>query len=155
MTGDRAPDLLVVGAGLAGLASGVRAGELGLKATVLEASSEALHLFNSRFTGGLFHIAMDDMAAEPAKVAENLRRATGGAMDVRLARTLATNARRTLGWLERQGVRLIKAGPDGLRRHALAPPGVRQTGLNWRGRSGDVMLRTLERRLTALATGAR
>src|SRR3546814_1878836 len=38
---------------------------------------------------------------------------------------------------------MIRVGPYGLRQHSLAPPGVRRTGLNWRWRSGDVMLRTL------------
>ena len=64
-------------------------------------------------------------------------------------RTLTQNARRTLRWLSSLGVRFIQAGPDGLRRNALAPPGVRQTGLNWKGRAGDVMLRTLGERLHA------
>lgn len=143
-------DLVVVGAGLAGLSAAVRAAESGLAVTVLEASGEEAYLCNSRYTGGLFHIAMDDMAGDPPWVLDNLLRATGGETDPALAGALTANARRTLDWLRRQGIRFIKAGPDGLRRNSLAPPGVRQTGLHWRGRAGDVMLRTLGERLARL-----
>ncbi|MCW5656012.1 FAD-dependent oxidoreductase [Hydrogenophaga sp.] len=140
-------DVIVIGAGLAGLACANKVAEAGLRVTVLEQSSDEAYLCNSRYTGGLFHIAMDDMAGEPDWVRANLERTTRGTTDPALAEALTQNARRTLRWLSSLGVRFIKAGPDGLRRNALSPPGVRQTGLNWRGRSGDVMLRTLGDRL--------
>ena len=140
-------DVVVVGAGLAGLVVANRVAEAGLTVRVLEKSIDDAYLCNSRYTGGLFHVAMDDMTAEPHQVRANLERATRGTTKPELADALALNARRTLRWLSAQGVRLMKAGPDGLRRNALAPPGMRKTGLNWRGRSGDVMLRTLGDRL--------
>jgi fumarate reductase flavoprotein subunit len=140
-------DVIVVGAGLAGLAAANRAAQDGLAVTVLEKSTDEAYLCNSRYTGGLFHIAMDDMAGEPAWVKSNLERTTRGTTDPALAEVLTQNALRTLRWLSSLGVRFIQAGPDGLRRNSLAPPGVRQTGLNWRGRAGDVMLRTLGDRL--------
>lgn len=140
-------DVLVIGAGLAGLAAANKAAEADLRVTVLEQSAADPYLCNSRYTGGLFHIAMEDMTGEPAWMRANLVRTTRGTTDPALADALTENARRTLRWLSSLGVRFIKAGPDGLRRNALAPPGVRQTGLNWRGRAGDVMLRTLGDRL--------
>lgn len=140
-------DVAVIGAGLAGLAAANRAAQDGLSVTVFEKSADEAYLCNSRYTGGLFHIAMDDMAGDPAWVKANLERTTRGTTDAALAEALTQNARRTLRWLSSLGVRFIQAGPDGLRRNALAPPGVRQTGLNWKGRAGDVMLRTLGERL--------
>ena len=140
-------DVIVIGAGLAGLSAANRAAQDGLHVRVLEQSVEEAYLCNSRYTGGLFHIAMDDMAGEPGWVKANLERTTRGTADIALADALTQNARRTLRWLSSLGVRFIQAGPDGLRRNALAPPGVRQTGLNWRGRAGDVMLRTLGQQL--------
>lgn len=140
-------DVIVIGAGLAGLSAANRAAQDGLKVAVLEQSSDEAYLCNSRYTGGLFHVAMDDMAGDPDWVKANLERTTRGTTDPRLAEALARNARRTLRWLSSLGVRFIQAGPDGLRRNSLAPPGVRQTGLNWRGRAGDVMLRTLGEKL--------
>jgi fumarate reductase flavoprotein subunit len=142
-------DVVVIGAGLAGLATANRAAESGLSVTVLEKGSDETYLCNSRYTGGLFHIAMDDMAGEPDWVRANLVHTTRGTTDPALADALTRNARRTLRWLSSLGVRFIQAGPDGLRRNSLSPPGVRQTGLHWRGRAGDVMLRTLAERLQA------
>jgi fumarate reductase flavoprotein subunit len=144
---DNDTDVIVIGAGLAGLSAANRAAQDGLRVTVLEQSADEAYLCNSRYTGGLFHIAMDDMAGEPEWARANLEHTTRGTTTPALADALTQNARRTLRWLSALGVRFIPAGPDGLRRNALAPPGVRQTGLNWRGRAGDVMLRTLGERL--------
>ena len=144
-------DVAVIGAGLAGLAAANRAAQEGLSVTVFEKSADEAYLCNSRYTGGLFHIAMDDMAADPAWMKANLERTTRGSTDTALAEALTQNARRTLRWLSSLGVRFIQAGPDGLRRNALAPPGVRQTGLNWKGRAGDVMVRTLGARVQSRA----
>jgi len=143
-------DVLVVGGGLAGLSAGIRAAELGLTVRVFEQGSGRHYLCNSRYTGGLFHIGMEDMGDEPDEIVERLERITGGETRMPLAWTLAHNAKRTRSWLSTQGVQLIRVGPDGLRRNSLAPPGVRNTGLNWRWRAGDVMLRTLGTRLTEL-----
>lgn len=142
-------DVIVIGAGLAGLAAANKIAEQGWRVQVLEQGTDEAYLCNSRYTGGLFHIAMDDMAGDPTWVRDNLVRTTRNTTDPALADALTQNARRTLRWLSTLGVRFIQAGPDGLRRNSLAPPGVRQTGLNWRGRAGDVMLRTLAERLQA------
>ncbi|MGA0542438.1 FAD-dependent oxidoreductase [Neotabrizicola sp. VNH66] len=143
-------DVLVVGGGLAGMSAGLRAAELGLRICVIERGAGEHYLCNSRYTGGLFHIGMDDMGSEPEEIVARLTRITGGETRLPLARTLARNARRTREWLGQQGVGLIRVGPDGLRQNSLAPPGVRSTGLNWRWRAGDVMLRRLNTRLRSL-----
>ncbi len=147
---DMEADVLVVGAGLAGLCTGIRAAELGMRVRVLERGTGTHYLCNSRYTGGLFHIGMDDLGSEPDEIVSRLTRITGGEGRPELARTLARNARRMRTWLNAQGVRMIKVGHDGLRLNSLAPPGVRNTGLNWRWRAGDVMLRTLVDRLRKL-----
>jgi len=146
-------DAVVVGAGLAGLSAAVRVASSGASVVVLERDSAESYLCNSRYTGGLFHIAMDDMAGEPGWVLENVVKATYGRTQIELAKALVETAPRALRWIRNQGVQIIKGGPDGLRKHALAPPGIRQTGLNpngrpyWTGRAGDVMLRVLGERL--------
>lgn len=143
-------DILIVGGGLAGMSAGIRAAELGLSVRVFEQGTGEHYLCNSRYTGGLFHIGMEDMRSEPAEIVARLARVTGGETRMPLASTLARNAGRAIGWLRGQGVGLIRVGPDGLRQNSLAPPGVRNTGLNWRWRAGDVMLRTLNKRLKDL-----
>ncbi|MBS4049324.1 MAG: FAD-binding protein [Alphaproteobacteria bacterium] len=136
-------DVLVVGAGLAGLTAGIRAAELGLRVRIIERGEGDHYLCNSRYTGGLFHIGMDNLASPPDEIRSRLQRVTNGEGRPELADALAENAIRAVTWLKAHGVSMIRVGPDGLRQHSLAPPGVRRTGLNWRWRSGDVMLRTL------------
>lgn len=140
MTGE---PILIIGAGLAGLACATRAAALGLDVTVLETGSDALYPCNTRISGGLFHIAMDDLTALPEVAVGRIRQATRGACDETLAEALARHARPALEWLRGEGVSFMKAGPDGLRKFSLAPPRVRRTGLHWRGRGGDTMLRVL------------
>lgn len=141
------PDVIVVGGGLAGLSAALRAAEHGLRVVVFEAGTDEAYLCNSRIAGGLFHIALDDMAAPPADVLARIEKTTSGCADPRQAQVMARRAATTIRWLRSHGVKLIKGGSDGLRRHALAPPGIRRSGFSnqmWRGRSGDVMLRALE-----------
>ena len=154
MSETRTVDVVVIGAGLAGMSAAVRLTQLGVKPVVLEAGAAQSYLCASRYTGGLFHIAMDDALA-PAEVARaNLDKATSGTTAPELADALVANTRRGMDWLKALGVRFISAGPEGFRRNALSPPGMRQTGTTgtngqpyWVGRSGDSLLRTLEAKL--------
>lgn len=136
-------DALIVGAGLAGLSAANRAAELGLRVCVLEAGGDELYACNSRISGGLFHITMDDMVRPQGAIEASIARVTRGEGVPALASALGAKSRFAIDWLREQGVTFMKAGPDGLRKFSLAPPRVRRTGLHWRGRAGDVMLRTL------------
>lgn len=135
--------VVIIGGCLAGLTCASRAAALGLETLVLEAGSDPLYACNSRISGGLFHIAMDDMTGPRHDVLERIATVTGGQSRTELAQALVDNARPALEWLKGQGVSFMKAGPDGQRKYSLAPPRERRTGLHWRGRGGDTMLRTL------------
>lgn len=152
-------DVAIVGAGLAGLVAAVRASELGLTAIVLEKGDDELYLCNSRYTGGFFHVAMHDIRSDAARLLGVLRAATRDEGPNPQAEALAGNAGRALRWVQAQGVRVIKVGPEGYKSAVLAPPGLRRTGLHWRGRGGDATLRILAQRLAErggrLVRGAR
>ena len=57
-------DVIVIGAGLAGLVAANRAAQLGKRVVVLEKSREDKYLCNSRYTYGTFHINFTDEGAD-------------------------------------------------------------------------------------------
>jgi fumarate reductase flavoprotein subunit len=136
-------DLVVVGGGLAGLSAANRAAELGLRTAVLERGQDALYPCNSRYAGGLVHLAFKDMTAAPDEIHAAIERSTGGLTDPALTHLLADEGERALTWLRAQGGRFIKAGPYEWMRWVLAPPRPRTPGLEWKGRGPDMLLRAL------------
>src|SRR5215813_11128369 len=57
-------DVIVIGAGIAGLVAANRAAQLGRRVIVLEKSKEERYLCNSRYTYGTFHINFTDVGAD-------------------------------------------------------------------------------------------
>ena len=136
-------DLVVIGGGLAGLSAANRAAELGLRPVVLERGQDELYPCNSRFAGGLVHLAFKDMTAGADEIHAAIERSTGGLTEPALTHLLADEADRSLTWLRGQGARFIKAGPYEWMRWVLAPPRPRTPGLEWKGRGPDMLLRAL------------
>jgi fumarate reductase flavoprotein subunit len=141
-------DVAVIGGGLAGLVAANRAAEAGLAVAVFEKGTGERYLCNTRLTGGFFHIALHDINGPPDELRRILRRATRGGARRDMIDALADDAARALAWLKAQGMRFIKVGPHGYQSTVFAPPGLRQTGLHWQGRGGDVVLRILGPLLT-------
>lgn len=143
-----AVDVAVIGGGLAGLVAANRAAESGLTVAVIEKGADERYLCNTRLTGGFFHIALHDINSPPDRLRQILDRATRGEARRDMVDALADDAARALTWLKTQGMRFIKVGPHGYQSTVFAPPGLRQTGLHWQGRGGDVVLRILGPLLT-------
>jgi fumarate reductase flavoprotein subunit len=143
-------DVVIVGGGLAGLAAALRAAELGLRAIVLEQGAGEKYLCNSRITMGVFQVALHDMLGGAESLRAAIDEATHGYVAAALRDKYAAEAGPALRWLLGHGIRTINAGAATRNLATLAPPVPRQPGLHWQGRAGDVMLRTLEAKLTAL-----
>jgi fumarate reductase flavoprotein subunit len=136
-------DVVVIGAGFAGLATAARAGELGLKVIVLEQGADEDYMCNSRISGGYLHLCMDDPAATPSYLAAKIDQVTDGFANPDVASALAGDARRVLDWLKGHGVQFIRIGQNPGRQWVMAPPRKGQPGLDWQGRGPHVSLKRL------------
>ncbi len=136
-------DVVVIGGGIAGLSAASRAAQQGLKVAVLERGNGPQYLCNSRYAGGVLHIAMHNAQDPAAKLIEVIHSATDGKADPELARALATTAGRAIDWLRSEGAKYIRVGNIVWQQHVLAPPRPISAGLDWKGRGPDVTLRQL------------
>ena len=133
-------DVLVVGGGLAGLASANRCAEQGMKVALLERGADERYHCNSRFSMGFVNCAFEYILGDPANLLKAIDRQTNNYAMPDLSHAFATHGGDAVRWLEKQGVRLIKGGWQGGQRVMLAPPVPNRMGLNWPGRGGDTMV---------------
>lgn len=136
-------DIVIIGGGLAGLSTANRAAELGLNPVVLEQGNDAQYFCNSRFAGGLLHVAFKDMAGDADDIAAAVGKFTGDDAATTNGPVLAAESGRALAWLRAEGAKFIRGGRLEFMRWVLAPPRPRGAGLDWKGRGPDVLLRRL------------
>ena len=140
-------DVIIIGGGIAGMVAANRAAQLGLKASVLEQGSADKYLCNTRYTGGTFHLCMREITLDPELLHKLILETTDGFVKDDLARLLANGGGRLIQWLQDEGIRFMRASASEYHKWVLAPPGRSRPGLDWEGRGGDVLLRTLEAQL--------
>jgi fumarate reductase flavoprotein subunit len=138
-------DVIVIGAGIAGLVAANRAAQLGKRVIVLEKSREEKYLCNSRYTYGTFHINFSDVGADEDVLLGKIEACSEGHARKDLARAVAKDGRRLMQWLRSEGIDLVDLG--GYQTNVLAPPWREGFGLTWRGYAGDVALARLEQNL--------
>ncbi len=139
-------EVVVIGGGLAGLVAANRAAELGLSVAVLEKGNDPKYLCNSRYTGGTFHISYNDVGKDRTELIAAIEEATAGFARADVADAVATDGIRLVKWLRDAGAKFINLGK--YHTFVLAPPSRTGPGLDWQGRAGDVLIDTLDRRLT-------
>lgn len=140
-------DVAIVGGGIAGLMTANRLAQLGARAVVLEKGSDERYLCNTRYTGGTFHVCLRDVMNDEGLLKDAISKATAGFVSEAWAGAMARDGRRAVRWLQEEGVRFMKVSAAEHHKWVLAPPGRNGPGLDWKGRSGDVLLRTLEANL--------
>ena len=143
--GVKETEVIVIGGGIAGLTTANRAAQLGKKVVVLEKGKEEKYLCNSRWTGGTLHVGFTDPLSDANSLLKTIQVATDGFAHTDLAQAMAEDSARFIKWLRAEGIKMINMGSY----HSciLAPPARTGPGLEWEGRGGDVMLRTLESNL--------
>lgn len=147
---DTAPamDVVVVGAGLAGLVAGVRAQELGAQVTVLERSRRAPGWGNSVVSGGALHAVLRDPRTPPDQLIAELRQLTDGHTDEAVARAWAYHTPKALAWVTAHGGVLTADGTSPHRAQVFAPVRAAKPGLRRLDSGVASFLATLHRSLT-------
>jgi len=148
MVNRKQDDVVIVGGGIAGMISANRAAQLGLKVTVLEKGTAQKYLCNTRITGGSFHICHRDIMHDEAILKQAILDSTAGFVPEEFAALIAKDGRRVVRWLQDEGLKFMRASGSEHHRWVLSPPGRSKPGIDWEGRAGDVLLRTLEQQLT-------
>jgi fumarate reductase flavoprotein subunit len=134
-------DVIVIGAGIAGLTAANRATQLGKRVVVLEQSTEDKYLCNSRYAYGTIHINYSDLEASEESLMARIEAATEGFARQDLARAVASDGRRLAQWLKSEGIDVIRL--DGYQTNVLAPAWRKGYGLTWKGYGSDIALQRL------------
>ncbi len=143
-------DLVVIGAGMAGMVAAVRAAGRGLKVAVLEKGEAERYPCNTRLSGGIIHIAFVDPKRKAADILAAIGRVDSGGAEPELASALAESVSPAIDFLRSEGARFLRAGGQEYQNWMLAPPRRLVAGMDWEGRGPDVLLRGLAQRLAAL-----
>ena len=143
-------DLVVIGAGLAGLVAGVRAAELGLRPLVLEKGTDDDYPCNSRQSGGILHIGFHDPYRDADELTNIIAKLTDGEAQPELAAALAGNTSRLISWLKAHGTRFMRFNQLEGYKWCMAPPRALRAGIDWKGRGPDLVLRKLVEELERL-----
>ncbi len=136
-------DVLVIGGGIAGLAAANRAAERGLCVAVLEKGEEENYPCNSRYSGGIIHVAFQNVKSPQLELLAAIQKATQGQADPMLSKALASTCGKAVDWLQDNGGRFLRVGNIDWQQWVLAPPRPLSPGLDWKGRGPDVTLRNL------------
>lgn len=139
-------DVAIMGAGLAGLTAANRTAEQGLSVVVFEQGTDAHYACNTRYSGGLLHVAFKDMQAPPREIATAIG-AHDSDPELRHSALLAEESTRAIEWLQAAGARFEVNGPFEFQRWIFAPMRPRIAGLDWRGYGPDQLLGVLRARL--------
>src|SRR6516162_7566211 len=116
-------DVIVIGAGIAGLVAANRAAQLGKRVVVLEKSEDERYLCNSRYTYGTFHINFTDVGADEDVLFAKIEACSKGFARKDLARAIARDGRRLMQCRKGEGMDL---GDVGEYQTKVVPPPVRQ-----------------------------
>jgi fumarate reductase flavoprotein subunit len=135
-------DIIIIGAGIAGLVTANRAAELGRRVAVLEKSTEEKYICNSRYAYGTFHINFTGLDTPEDTLTAKIATATAGFARGDLARAVAKDGRRLMQWLKAEGIELVDLGGYGT--NVLSPPWRTGHGLTWQNYGADIALQRLE-----------
>lgn len=97
-------DVVVIGAGMAGLAAAMEAAQQGARVMVIDKEPERRMGGNTRLAGGGFSLPVEDTSEGRAAYVEDYDRTTRGRGNVEIFRLMAEHVEADLAWLADNGV---------------------------------------------------
>ncbi|MDO7836362.1 FAD-binding protein [Sphingobium sp. HBC34] len=143
-------DVAIIGGGLGGLTAALRVAEGGKKVILFEKSPEDRYVNNTRVCAGVFHLALTDITSDEDALVDKITAITGGMAEPEQTRAVSRDSRRAVKYLQSKGVRFMRGSPEPHHNYVLTPPALIRVGLQWEGRAGDVLMRTLDGELAKL-----
>jgi fumarate reductase flavoprotein subunit len=137
-------DTIIIGGGIAGLVAAGRASQQGLRVAVLERGTGERYACNSRYSGGILHIAFHNIREPAAELLKVIQNATQGKAEPQLAKAFADNAARVVDWLRDEGIEFMSVGDIPYQQWVLAPRRPLTPGLDWKGRGADMAMHRIE-----------
>jgi fumarate reductase flavoprotein subunit len=140
-------DVLVIGAGFAGLSAANRVADRGLSVLVLDAASEAMPN-NSRVATGVLHVAFRHPGSTSASdLAAHLDAVLGAAPSTDLREVAAQTAEPVFRWLLSEGADVAEVDYGKGPLPILAPQRAFRAGLDWQGTGCERFLLRLHENL--------
>ncbi len=138
-------DVIVIGAGLAGLTAANRCRQQNLRVVVAEAGEDAGYLCNSRIASGSFNLAHTDPTLGADLLYDAILGDTEGAADPAQGKAIASVAGEAMRWFRDEGAKFIRVNRPGRQAAtwSMAPPRPASPGFGWEGRGPDQALRAL------------
>ncbi len=149
LTDENIYDVVIIGAGIAGMVTAVRARQLGLNVLVLEKSPENKYMCNTRLSSGVFHCALLTPSSPKATLEDKINLDTQAFADPLQSKTVSKEALNSIRWLQSLGVRFIK-GAQAYYEFILSPPTLFHQNQGWNNKGGDLLLMRLEKALIEL-----
>lgn len=141
-------DVLIMGAGIAGMVTALRSAQLGLRVLVLEQGHQTEYPCNTRLTSGIFHCALQSVAKSKEDLLNHILGQKRDQTDLANAQVIANHALQGVRWLQSLGIRFIK-GAQHYHEFILSPPTLYHQNEGWRHKGGDLLLKRLENSLLA------
>lgn len=137
-------DVIVIGGGLAGVVAALRLVDQGVRPVLLEAGEGDAYPCNSRYAGGVLHLAHHDARGDLREVTALM---TSGSAPRDIAKDLicmmVDQAPKVVRWLVSHGGHVERLSDVAWQGTALTPLGLRGSRWSWQGCGTDPTLRAL------------
>ena len=140
-------DVVIIGAGFAGLTVANHVALAGLRPLVLETGTGEFYPCNSRVSTGAIHLAFRSPDEPASELFESILSGTDGSAREDIAWALAANAKSTIDWMRQEGCEFMQHPRRSWGMPMMMPGREMRAGLDWENSGPNLFLGTLTEKL--------